>query len=415
MISVKLRTNHTSDAPSIPENSIPDQSSNTTFPVILPRQFSTSSQSTESDESQDDFIGVQVCSNLVNDPTDETIIDGVVVKSNELNEIGKVGLVSYVFFFTLLIMVIVAFTVKHEDNVSDSPEPLNGVLNFDYEAYAREIAISVSGQEKVDDQHSTHHWAYRTIAEELPRLLNNTEPTKYTDKFITQRYVVGVVFMEGLYNKEYYKALLQEHRYGRICEHYLCNENDEVLLIERRNLMYTTKRGNILATEIGHLISLNYLILRRSGFSGTIPTEVGNLRDLQLLDISGNFFTGSIPTEIGLLDKLELFIFSSNSLDGNIPTELNNLPNLVVFDVSNNNFTGVIPPLKSSRKSLIKLDFRNNNFSEGIGSFCNFDPSGEQSYSLHIPYGLDPVSYEISPDFLPDCMDNQTEHECDCN
>ena len=82
--------------------------------------------------------------------------------------------------------------------------------------------------------------------------------------------------------------------------------------------------------------------------------------------------------------------------------------------MSNNNFTGVIPSLWKSHDKLIMLDFRNNTFSEGIGSLCYADTIDKPQYSLSLSHGIESFSYEISPGFFVDCVDNQTKSDCNC-
>ena len=63
--------------------------------------------------------------------------------------------------------------------------------------------------------------------------------------------------------------------------------------------------------------------------SSTFPTELGLLISVEYLDISSNFFVGSIASEVGRLVRLELLRLEENALPGSIPTELGKAMNLV--------------------------------------------------------------------------------------
>jgi Leucine-rich repeat (LRR) protein len=51
-------------------------------------------------------------------------------------------------------------------------------------------------------------------------------------------------------------------------------------------------------TDLGQLISLEYLALDTNQLTGPIPTELGNLTELEYLYLNGNQLTGTIPVEL---------------------------------------------------------------------------------------------------------------------
>ncbi|WCJ27216.1 Leucine-rich repeat protein kinase family protein [Euphorbia peplus] len=60
-----------------------------------------------------------------------------------------------------------------------------------------------------------------------------------------------------------------------------------------------------LSPELGKLVHLKSLVLRKNCFSGTIPEEIGELKMLELLDLRDNNFNGTVPEEILRLPSLK--------------------------------------------------------------------------------------------------------------
>jgi Leucine-rich repeat (LRR) protein len=54
-------------------------------------------------------------------------------------------------------------------------------------------------------------------------------------------------------------------------------------------------------TELGELVSLEYLHINNNQLTGTITTELGELVSLEYLYINDNQLTGTIPSELGHL------------------------------------------------------------------------------------------------------------------
>ena len=81
-----------------------------------------------------------------------------------------------------------------------------------------------------------------------------------------------------------------------------------------------------LPSEIGELIRLENLWMRRNDLSGLIPDELENLRGtLVSLDLSDNSLSGEIPAELGRLRKLEELYLNGNRLSGYVPSDLGRL------------------------------------------------------------------------------------------
>ncbi|KAI9349740.1 hypothetical protein BDR26DRAFT_915408 [Obelidium mucronatum] len=133
----------------------------------------------------------------------------------------------------------------------------------------------------------------------------------------------------------------------------------EVIGISRR---YT---GSI-PFQIGNLVNLVELDLRRNHLTGPIPAELGQLKSLRYLNFHGNVLTGSIPPELGSLCSLQYLILSSNKLTGPIPSEIGNLQALKTLELWENSLTGMIPPEIGELGNLEDLNLYSNSLSGDI-------------------------------------------------
>ncbi|XP_065877784.1 protein MALE DISCOVERER 2-like isoform X2 [Euphorbia lathyris] len=90
-----------------------------------------------------------------------------------------------------------------------------------------------------------------------------------------------------------------------------------------------------LSPELGKLIHLKSLVLRKNCFSGTIPEEIGELKMLELLDLRDNNFSGTVPVEILRLPSLKclfkLGMDSQPECGGNCFKKLPSSPELQIF------------------------------------------------------------------------------------
>ncbi len=80
----------------------------------------------------------------------------------------------------------------------------------------------------------------------------------------------------------------------------LCDSTGNVIAINLEDMDF----DGILASEIGLLPNLEFLILKSNNLQGDLPTAVGLLTKLRSLNIPDNNIRGSIPTQIGLLENL---------------------------------------------------------------------------------------------------------------
>ncbi|KAH0889493.1 hypothetical protein HID58_051922 [Brassica napus] len=166
---------------------------------------------------------------------------------------------------------------------------------------------------------------------------------------------------------------------------------------------------------VGHIVSLRYLNLSFSSFSGEVPASFGNLSKLEsldlyaqtlplslpssanlklleVLDLSRNYFysptpnwlfdltslrklflqlvrlQGSISPGFKKLKLLETLDLSKNELSGEIPAVLGDLPrlkNLHILDLSENKLSGSVPKCMGNLTA-ITLDLSRNRFSGAI-------------------------------------------------
>ncbi|WOH09480.1 hypothetical protein DCAR_0728937 [Daucus carota subsp. sativus] len=110
------------------------------------------------------------------------------------------------------------------------------------------------------------------------------------------------------------------------------------------NLGYNNFSGRI-PTSIGHLGSLQTLILRNNKLYGELPASLRNCRGLGFVDFGFNKLSGKVPSWIGK-DHLKLYalILKSNRFYGSLPYEICHLHNLHFLDLSINRISGTIPP-----------------------------------------------------------------------
>jgi len=127
-----------------------------------------------------------------------------------------------------------------------------------------------------------------------------------------------------------------------------------------------------LPTEVGLLVALTDLNVQDNLMKGDIPTEIYSLTNLLSLNIGnefggGNQFRGSIPTLVGHLTTLENLMMNNIKLFGSIPSNIGLLANLNVLWLQNNMLTGSIPDFFDEMRQLDDLHLYNNNLT---GSFA---------------------------------------------
>ena len=150
--------------------------------------------------------------------------------------------------------------------------------------------------------------------------------------------------------------------------------------IERLYLHGNDFGGASVLSDVSGLDTLTYLLLQRSGVSGTIPdlsgmtslvwlglydnglsggipATVGSLANLKRLYLHGNALTGAVPMEIGSLASLTNLWLKNNMLDGDLPSSLDNLTDLERVRISGgNSFTGCIPAALANAASTDAAD-----------------------------------------------------------
>ncbi|KAJ9561048.1 hypothetical protein OSB04_006208 [Centaurea solstitialis] len=107
---------------------------------------------------------------------------------------------------------------------------------------------------------------------------------------------------------------------------------------------------------------LEYLILNKNSFSGTIRMPFYVNANIRWLDMSGNQLNGTIPDDIQkFLPGITYLNLSSNSLDGVISSSIGDMRELWALDLSDNKFSGEVPKgLFSNLSYLIILKLSKN-------------------------------------------------------
>ncbi|MCO5603018.1 hypothetical protein L7F22_057160 [Adiantum nelumboides] len=107
-----------------------------------------------------------------------------------------------------------------------------------------------------------------------------------------------------------------------------------------------------LSSELGKLVDLRQLVLRRNKLTGIIPFQLGELGKLEVLDLAHNQFSGQLPEDLGNLSTLSRLYLENNNFEGAIPAELGELKNLCELIVSMNKLTGIIPGEHSNSSAI---------------------------------------------------------------
>ncbi|CAI8590426.1 unnamed protein product [Vicia faba] len=101
-------------------------------------------------------------------------------------------------------------------------------------------------------------------------------------------------------------------------------------------------------------ISLRYLDLSSTAFSGEIPYSISHLNSLTHLDLSNDNFDGFIPQSLWNLTQLSHLDLSNNKFYGEIPSSLSNLTHLTHMHLDRNKLSGLI---SNVFHMLIKLEY----------------------------------------------------------
>ena len=117
--------------------------------------------------------------------------------------------------------------------------------------------------------------------------------------------------------------------------------------------------------SLGNSTSLRQVWLHDNGLTGEIPSELGNMSRLRYLILSGNMLTGAIPAELGDATNLKQLYLHDNMLSGEIPAELGNLmtnadDTLRRLYLNNNMLTGEVPAELGDLVSLAHVRLNGN-------------------------------------------------------
>ncbi|XP_017982778.1 PREDICTED: probable inactive receptor kinase At5g10020 [Theobroma cacao] len=129
--------------------------------------------------------------------------------------------------------------------------------------------------------------------------------------------------------------------------------------------------GNFSFPVIVGLKMLQNLSISSNQWTGTI-SNIGSILSLEFLDLSSNAFHGAIPSGIVNLKNLVLLNLSSNHFEGTFPSGFSNLKRLKYLDLRSNGFSGDIMNLLSQLESVVHVDLSSNQLSGsldlGLGS-----------------------------------------------
>ena len=280
----------------------------------------------------------------------------------------------------------------------------------------KEIFLPISGKASLEDPDSIQNFVFHKIAASMPTLVSESIVDVNNKNQIIQRYVQTVVQLSLLDDP----APVQEHildngvLFGPKCDRYICNEDDEITVVDIRNQWPTSRGRGTIAKEIGYLPKLTHILLSRNALRGTIPSEIGLLQNLVTLDIRGNNLTGTIPTELGLCKKIEFIFFYSNFLQGNIPSDVGKLKNLKYMDVSKNLLTGSIPERLTNCENLRGLALNNNKFRGNAQSLCDKNFTNEILVNEVVFKNRMKYSYTIKTSLIVDCVYKKPIVACSC-
>jgi hypothetical protein len=130
--------------------------------------------------------------------------------------------------------------------------------------------------------------------------------------------------------------------------------------LERLTLRDNDLGGDI--PDLSGLDNLEWLVLQRNAFTGSIPGWLGDMESLDYLLIYSNEggFEGGIPAGLGNSTSLRQVWLYDNGLAGGIPAELGNMSRLRYLVLSDNNLAGAIPAGLADATNLKQLYLHNN-------------------------------------------------------
>ncbi|MED6159943.1 hypothetical protein PIB30_046974 [Stylosanthes scabra] len=157
--------------------------------------------------------------------------------------------------------------------------------------------------------------------------------------------------------------------------------------------------------SLWNLTQLTHLDLSRNTLHGDIPSLLSNLKHLTLLDLRSNKFSGHIPDVFNNFPKLDYLALSSNSLEGQLPSSLLDLTQLSSLVLSDNRLIGPIPSKNVTLSKLETLDLHNNSIDGTIPDWC-YSLSSLITLDLYMNHLTGPIrkfsSYSLTYLFLSD-------------
>ncbi|KVI07913.1 Leucine-rich repeat-containing protein [Cynara cardunculus var. scolymus] len=217
-------------------------------------------------------------------------------------------------------------------------------------------------------QNSTHlrvlSLAYVNLSLVLPTYLNISSTLKSLD--LRSTHLQGKL-PQNIFNLQYMENL-------QLSENYITGQLPKVNASANIPLKHLHLSSNDLSGDIpfsiGHLESLETLIISYCGFMGPLPKSMVNLRHLTTIDLSSNMLNGTLPSWLFTLPSLEIIDLSNNKFHGSLPLEMFNHQSLKKLSLGNNQMVGKIdvldhvPTLQTFQKltSLTVLDLSLNNF-----------------------------------------------------
>ena len=314
----------------------------------------------------------------------DTVVDGIIVTPPTETKRNRLFDTLLVIITMSVIALIVFFTVGPDttrrdesiDNLENPSSPPSTALfqSLPHESYVKELVISISGKELLDDPNSLQHISLKRTAFQLDFLINEGILQLNDTQEIIDRYLLTVIMLSASHQ---YATERKHQPSSRFiidhCKLLTCNEKREVTVLYFRNNKLTNMGGGTIAKEIGYLSGLTHFIYKNSALEGPIPTEIGMLENLHTLDIGSNSLTGPIPTEIFSMQSLQWIFLNNNKLSGTIPPAIGNMTSLFHADFSQNMLTGSVPCELNILDNLHGFHLQENNLSESMENLCNHE------------------------------------------
>jgi hypothetical protein len=137
--------------------------------------------------------------------------------------------------------------------------------------------------------------------------------------------------------------------------------------------------------------TIDYLVLSRNAFTGTLPSELFSLPRLTGLEMADNTGSVSFSSVAPSSPSTNLFqvLLHQNTLKGTIPSWMSSISSLSILDLSQNKLTGTIPSLPTY---LNRLYLNNNNGLIGTipGSFSSLSLSHIDIRCTHLVGSISP-------------------------